>query len=208
MLAAIALAALTQAQASAKEAPTSEAATRSITTVLHPGWNAVAWLGPEAPVTDLFDAVPALRRAYAWDVAEQRFRGSSRNSIPLDGLSRLTTGMGLFVQVGGDAPVEWTRTALAESALLSLREGLNLVGWAGRDGVPVENALAPFGGPPGRRLAVGRGGGCVRVVLAGCPDWLPHGLHARPRRCVLGAAPGGWALVAVGAGAVHGRFRG
>ena len=145
MLAAIALAALTQAQASAKEAPTSEAATRSITTVLHPGWNAVAWLGPEAPVTDLFDAVPALRRAYAWDVAEQRFRGSSRNSVPLDGLSRLTTGMGLFVQVGGDAPVEWTRTASAESVLLSLREGLNLVGWAGRDGVPVEDALTRFG---------------------------------------------------------------
>ena len=147
VLAALALAALAEAQAqeSPEEAPASEASTRSITTVLHPGWNAVAWIGPEAPVTDLFDAVPALLQAYAWDGAEKRFRGSSRNSIPLDGLSRLTTGMGLFVQVGGDAPVEWTRTALAESALLSLREGLNLVGWAGRDGVPVENALAPFG---------------------------------------------------------------
>lgn len=145
VLAVIALANLTQAQASTGEAPPSEPAARSISTVLQPGWNTVAWLGLEAPVTDFFDAVPPLQRVYAWDVAEQRFRGGSRNSGPLDGLRRLTTGMGLLVHVGGDAPFEWTRTASAESVLLSLREGLNLVGWAGRDGMPVEDALARFG---------------------------------------------------------------
>ena len=55
--------------------------------------------------------------------------------------------MGLMVHAGGDAPVEWTRPAATRSVLLSLREGLNLVSWAGPDGVPVEDALARFGDP-------------------------------------------------------------
>ena len=34
----------------------------------------VGWLGPEAPATDLFEAIPALVRAYAWNAAEQRYQ--------------------------------------------------------------------------------------------------------------------------------------
>ncbi len=41
------------ATASASEAGT-------LTTQLQPGWNMVAWLGSEAPVSELFDAVPVL----------------------------------------------------------------------------------------------------------------------------------------------------
>ena len=44
------------------------------TTVLQPGWNMVGWLGPEAPATDLFEAIPALVRAYALNAAEQRYQ--------------------------------------------------------------------------------------------------------------------------------------
>lgn len=76
VLAAIALTALAPGQVLSEESPASEGAEHSITTVLHPGWNAVAWTGPRAPVTDLFNAVPALGRVYAWDVAGQRFRGT------------------------------------------------------------------------------------------------------------------------------------
>lgn len=123
-----------------------EAAADSITTVLHPGWNQVAWLGPEAPVTVLFDAVPAVLLAYSWDAAAQGFSGRSRNSTALRGLSRLTPGMGLLILVGGDEAVKWSSPRLAGSMLLQMRKGWNLVSWAGRDGVPVESALERFGG--------------------------------------------------------------
>ena len=123
-----------------------EAAPGSITTMLHPGWNQVAWLGPEAPVTVLFDAVPAVLLAYEWDAHAQRFHGASRNAFPQGGLSRLRPGMGLLVLVGGDEAVEWTSPRLAGSMLLSMRKGWNLVSWAGRDSAPVEAALERFRG--------------------------------------------------------------
>ena len=117
----------------------------SVTTVLQPGWNQLAWLGPEAPVTVLFEAVPAALLAYEWDAAAQQFLGRSRNSLPVDGLSRLSTGMGLLVFVGGDEPVEWSSPRLNGSMLLSMRQGWNLVSWAGPNGAPVEAALERFG---------------------------------------------------------------
>ncbi len=117
----------------------------TITTTLHPGWNMAAWLGPEAPVTDIFDAVPALVRVGGWDAAEQRYRWRMPNIVPRNGLRVLTTGMGLWLELGGDAPVEWTRPAREESVLLSLDLGRNLVGWAGRDGFATAKAFARFG---------------------------------------------------------------
>ena len=115
------------------------------TTVLQRGWNMVGWLGPEARATDLFEAIPALVRAYAWNAAEQRYQHTTRNSTSRDGPRQLTTGMGLWLQLGGDAPFGWTRPASARSTLLSLRAGRNLVGWAGRDGTAIEDAVARFG---------------------------------------------------------------
>ena len=117
----------------------------TITTTLHPGWNMAAWLGPEAPVTDIFDAVPALVRVGGWDAVEQRYRWRMPNIVPRNGLRVLTTGMGLWLELGGDAPVEWTRDAREESVLLSLDLGRNLVGWAGRDGFATTEAFARFG---------------------------------------------------------------
>ncbi|MCY4639468.1 MAG: hypothetical protein OXC94_03900 [Chloroflexi bacterium] len=126
-------------------APPGEAEPGTITTTLHPGWNMVAWLGPEAPATELLNAVPALVRVGGWDAAEQRYRWRMPNVVPREGLRVLTTGMGLWLELGGDAPVEWTRPAREESVLLSLDAGRNLVGWAGRDGVAAAEALARFG---------------------------------------------------------------
>ena len=60
----------TRASAESEESP----GPGTTTTVLQPGWNMVGWLGPEAPATDLFEAIPALVRAYAWNAAEQRYQ--------------------------------------------------------------------------------------------------------------------------------------
>ena len=126
------------ATASASEAGT-------LTTQLQPDWNMVAWLGSEAPVSELFDAVPVLTHIYAWNSEEQRYQRALPTSTPLHGLRRLTTGMGLWLLVGGDSPVEWTRAISEDYVLLSLPAGRNLVGWAGRDGEPFAESAARFG---------------------------------------------------------------
>ena len=131
----------TRASAESEEAP--DPAT--ITTTLQPGWNMVAWLGPEAPVTDLFGAIPGLERVSAWDAAEQRYQRRTPTTIPRYGLRQLTTGMGLWLRLGGDEAFEWTRSAWTQSALLPLHAGRNLVGWVGRDGTPIADAVERFG---------------------------------------------------------------
>ena len=145
-LAVLALAAALAAPRAAAEDPPDAEAASTVTTTLRPGWNMAAWLGEDAPVQALFDAVPELDYAKAWDAETQRERGARPRSILRNGLTRLTTGMGLWLRVGGDAPVEWTREASAGSVLLELREGRNRVGWTGRDGVPAAEAFARFGG--------------------------------------------------------------
>ena len=115
-------------------------------TTLHPGWNMVAWLGPGTEATDLFDAIPELEIAFAWDTPSQRYRRLSRESAPRSGLTWLTPGMGLWLRLGGGAAVEWTQPLPPDRLLLSLHDGLNLVGWSGDDGAPVAEALARFGG--------------------------------------------------------------
>ena len=144
VLAALLLAAgLAPAQANASEdsGTASEAAT--ITTVLHPGWNMVGWVGPATPTSELFEELPALRRVSAWDAGEnaylRAFRGR-HNELP-----SLTTGVGLWLHLGGDAAVEWTRPVSGEAVLLSLRTGQNLVGWTGEDGTPIADAVGRFG---------------------------------------------------------------
>ena len=131
---ALALGMLTLDAGSSTPVSAEEPGSATLTSQLLPGWNMVAWLGPEAPVSELFDAIPALRQVSAWDSEEQRYRQALRTSTPRDGLTRLTAGMGLWLRVGGDEPVEWTRPLSEGHVLLSLRSGLNLVGWMGRDG--------------------------------------------------------------------------
>ena len=117
----------------------------AITTVLHPGYNLIAWLGSDASADDIFDQVPNLERISAWDGGAQDYRRRTRTSVPDDGLERLKQGSGVFLYVVGDSPVEWTREASDDSMLLDLHAGRNLVGWAGRDGTPIEEAVVRFG---------------------------------------------------------------
>ena len=120
----------------------SKAAT--VTTVLYPGWNMVGWVGPDTPLADLFDTVPELVQVLAWDADTGGYRRYTKTSTG-QGTSPLTRGVGLWLEVGGGAPVEWTRTASDEYVLLSLRSGWNLVGWTGGDGTLLEEALGRFG---------------------------------------------------------------
>lgn len=118
----------------------------TIATVLHPGWNLVGWIGPETPVSDLFEEIPALRQVSARDeqtdgyVRARRGDGSARGRLRL-----LTPGAGLWLLLGGDEPVTWRRPAEAAGVLLQLHEGLNLAAWSGGPG-SLEDALAGLGG--------------------------------------------------------------
>lgn len=106
-----------------------------LTTQLEPGWNLAGWTGPETPVSAAFEATPQLEAIHAWDTDTQSFRGVTRQeSGGDDSLGTLQPGMGLWLHIGGTETVNWTRPFLAESALVSLAEGWNLIGWSGRDG--------------------------------------------------------------------------
>ena len=142
LLVAIALAGA-PARASAESGAPPEGQT--ITTTLRPGWTMIAWLGPDATVAELFDAIPALERVSIWDAAGQHYASWPRSRVPRDGERRLTAGAGAWLRLGGDAAVEWTRPAASGGALLSLSAGANLVGWLGDDGTVVGAALARFG---------------------------------------------------------------
>ena len=126
-------------------ASASEHEAGTLTTQLQPGWNMAGWLGPDAPVSELFEALPALERVYAWDSAHERYQRALPNTTPLHGLRRLKTGMGLWLRVGGDSAVEWTRPVSEGHVLLSLPAGRHLVGWTGRDGEAFADTAGRFG---------------------------------------------------------------
>ena len=130
-----------RANASEDSGETSEAET--ITTILYPGWNMVGWVGPATPTSELFDALPQLRRLSAWDAGAGSYQRAFRGTYAQ--LPSLTPGVGLWLHISGDTTVEWTRSVSGEAVLLSLRTGWNLVGWTGDNGTGVDEAVARFG---------------------------------------------------------------
>ena len=80
-----------------------------------------------------------------WDAGEQRWLRARPGMVFTAGIERLTPGMGLWLQIGGGEPVTWSRAARADSVLLELHAGVNLVGWTGRTGTPAADAVARFG---------------------------------------------------------------
>ena len=104
----------------------------SLTTRLEPGLNYVGWVGREAPVEELFAAVPQIEAAFAWSTREERWlRAAPGMSAEINTLYRLTPGMGLVVKLGGDRAIEWMRRFTPASGVVELRSGLNLVAWVG-----------------------------------------------------------------------------
>ncbi|MXX19144.1 MAG: carboxypeptidase regulatory-like domain-containing protein [Dehalococcoidia bacterium] len=113
-----------------------------VTTVLLPGFNLAGWIEPEASVDVLFEVLPELKAVYAWDAVEQRYRSSWPQRA--GDLTTLTPGMGLWLDIDGDQPIFWTRTATPDPAtgLVTLRAGWNLVAWYGSENESFEHAFA------------------------------------------------------------------
>ena len=61
-----------------------------VTTELKPGWNLAGWTGAEAEVSALFDAIPQIEAAYAWDTGTQSFLGAVRLESDVRGRFRLS----------------------------------------------------------------------------------------------------------------------
>ena len=147
LLAAPAIALALGAASAAAQSPPGPAADGSatITTELHPGWNLVGWFGPDTPVADLFEEIPALQLVSARDAHADRYvRAQRGDGSPPGSLRLLTPGMGLWLWIGGDEPVAWARPAEAAGVLLQLQRGLNLAAWSGGPG-SLDDALAGFG---------------------------------------------------------------
>lgn len=116
-----------------ESALTASAQGARITPTLQPGINRVGWAEAEADVATLFEAIPRLDIAYAWDAAMRRVRWAARDGS--GDLTTLTPGMGLWLALGGTEPFAWARFLLppAGIGLIPLREGWNFIAWAGRD---------------------------------------------------------------------------
>ena len=185
-------------------------AARTVTTSLHPGWNLVGWTGPTIPASELFAAIPELTAVYVWDSEAGLYRGATRRAPGFE-LGRLARGQGLWLRVGGGQAVEWVRPLSDEGRLVSLRPGLNLVTWTGRDQVPVTEALARLGDAlrsaslwnaarqeyerydpraPGGAVAAPplRRGDALWVDVTGAARWWEGG-SATPRLVTLGEVP-------------------
>ena len=138
-------AALAAPRAVASEEPAEASEPATITTVLHPGWNMVGWVGPETLASNLFDEIPALAGIFAWDSEAGGYRHRARPIVHLLDPLTLTPGRGLWLYLDGETSFEWEREASEHSVLLELQAGRNLVAWAGRDATPLEEATVRFG---------------------------------------------------------------
>ena len=132
---------LTVSPASAQEPAEAEGGTR-----LHPGINLIGWVGEPMPVSQLFREIPQLEAIWAWDAELDDWIVAARDAPEwLGGLGRVSAGMGLRMQIGGDAPVIWDRSTEPTRGLVRLRTGWNLVAWSGADGASIDNVAKGIG---------------------------------------------------------------
>ena len=141
IVAALAALLLSAGLAAAQEPPGAESGTR-----LEPGLNLVGWVGEPTPVSQLFQQIPRLEAIWAWD-AELRDWIVAAPGAPewLGGLGRVTAGMGLRMQLGGDQPYHWQRSTEPTRGLVKLRTGWNLVAWSGADGAAIGDVAKGIG---------------------------------------------------------------
>ena len=145
LIASVALLALAVGLAATMPTASAQGATTA-TTTLRPGLNLAGWTEAEADATALFEAIPRLDMAYAWDATAQRFRWAAHDGS--GDLTTLTPGMGLWLALGGAEPFIWTRPMLPPGriGIVPLREGWNFVAWSGRDGIAPGDAFRGIDG--------------------------------------------------------------
>ena len=141
IVAALAALLLSAGLAAAQDPPETATATR-----LEPGLNLVGWVGEPTPVSQLFQQIPRLEAIWAWD-AELRDWIVAAPGAPewLGGLGRVTAGMGLRMQLGGEQPYLWERSTEPTRGLVKLRTGWNLVAWSGADGAAIDDVVKGIG---------------------------------------------------------------
>ena len=103
----------------------------------------IGWGASSTPTSQVFEVSARLQQIVAWDGREQRYLRSWLGRY--DELPTLEPGMGLWLYIVGDEPVEWTRPLSGGSLLLDLHEGHNFIGWTGQDGVDVADVLSQLG---------------------------------------------------------------
>lgn len=99
------------------------------------------------PVAEIFEEISSLQAVYAWDAQAQRYLvavgdthpGSATLDVRGD-LEQLRPGMGLWLVLGGEEPVSWSREVSRQSLFVTLRDGWNLVAWGGAAGEAVSSA--------------------------------------------------------------------
>lgn len=116
---------------------------RSATMRLEPGLNYVGWISEPIDVAGFFDDVPQAQLVYAWDAAAGRYRVAARQFR--GDLDRIETGMAVIVRIGGEEPVDWRRSSVADGERIALSRGFNLVAWTGPSGTPLNLALRSIG---------------------------------------------------------------
>ena len=112
------------------------------TVALQPGANEIGWIAEASDPQVMFDEIAELESIWTWHALDRRWQAAARD-VPsrLWTLYRLVPGMGLRLQIAGDAPVQWQRSLVPVSGKVELQPGDNFVAWAGRDGWDV-NQLA------------------------------------------------------------------
>ena len=127
--------------AAAQDPPETATATR-----LEPGLNLVGWVGEPTPVSQLFREIPRLEAIWAWDAELRDWIVAAPNAPEwLGGLGRVTAGMGLRMQLGGDQSFVWQRSTEPTRGLVKLRTGWNLVAWSGADGAAIGDVVKGIG---------------------------------------------------------------
>ncbi|MDE0603721.1 MAG: carboxypeptidase-like regulatory domain-containing protein [bacterium] len=151
-----------------------------VTTELEPGWNLAGWTGPQTSTLQVFEATPQLEAIYAWSAETQSFRGAVRQEPGgHNALETLEPGMGLWIFVEGTERVNWTRPLVAESALVSLADGWNLVSWGGHDGATADDIFSSLGAEPVVAAVWDASRGAFLRASTATPADAPPGLQVR-----------------------------
>ena len=99
---------------------------------LHPGWNLVGWTGNTAIGEAVAPLAGSIDVVFAYDAAAQSFRRYAPDGSPqTNTLTTLQAGDGLLVHVTAPDGVEWFPPRVAQSQVVALTAGWNLVAWTG-----------------------------------------------------------------------------
>lgn len=118
----------------------------SVTTTLQPGDNRIGWVAERVSAEDLFVQLPRVVLVYAWNASSGRYEiAAPRLPRRYWTIRYLEPGRGYVLRVGGPGTVEWQRSVLPASGLVSLRSGLNWSAWAGRDDATIADVARGIG---------------------------------------------------------------